>query len=102
MTIYDWVQSDDCLRIECYANGRDRGDGYDAIIYRSISTGRHLCESWEVGSAAPSDWYVAPTLEDARAAVGPNGYTPGSAPGRYRWVRRPNRLKESRIAAEEP
>lgn len=98
------------------ANGRDRGDGYDVMTYRLRATPvggvflgptaaillgprpkeRYLVHVWQIGSGYEA-WYVSDTLEGA-LAVGAQGYTPGSAPGRYAYVSRPERLREIRAA----
>ena len=71
-------------------NGHGRGDGYDVQVFQLGA--RYLVSVDEVGGSYIS-YYVAATLEDAKA-VGAGGYTPGSAPGRYRYVRDVARLKE--------
>jgi len=75
-------------------NGRGRGDGYDVEAYRLGQ--RYLVRVYDVQSCR-SSWYTAPTLDDAKA-VGRAGYSPGSAPGRYRYVSAPSRLPEIRAA----
>ena len=76
-------------------NGAGRGDGYDVEAYRLGS--RYLIRVRDVAGRR-SSWYVAETIEGARA-VGSAGYTPGSAPGSYRYVSQPGRLRELRSAA---
>lgn len=75
-------------------NGHGRGDGYDVETYALGS--RYLIRVYRVPTGR-SSWYVAGTLEGAQA-VGRAGYTPGSAPGAYRYVSAPSRLKELRSA----
>jgi hypothetical protein len=94
-----WVQSDDCEHIYGQAIVITQ-DGYVVAIYRSRSTGRYLVEV-EVEEAGGSHRrvYTADTLDGARA-VGAAGYTPGHGPGRFCYVRRPERLSEVRALRE--
>jgi hypothetical protein len=91
-----WVASPDAEVVACEANGYDRGDGVDARIYRSVATGRYIVI---VAQQASPRWYVsvyvACSSDDAEAVIRA-GYTPGNAPGRYRYIRQPDRLIEVR------
>lgn len=73
-------------------NGHGRGDGYDVEVFELGQ--RYLVSVYDVQCGGVS-WYVAGTFDDA-LAVGRAGYTPGTAPGRYRHVVRPGRLAELR------
>lgn len=74
--------------------GRGRGDGYDVEVYAMGA--RYLASVYDVWHGGVS-WYVADGLDAARE-VGAEGYTPGSAPGRYRRVLDVSRLREIRDA----
>jgi hypothetical protein len=87
-------------RVWASINGHDRGDGYDVEAYRLGS--RYLVRVYYVRGGR-SSWYTASTLEGARA-VGAAGWTPGGAPGAYRYVSDPSRLaelRESRVERQE-
>ncbi len=79
-------------RVWSSINGQGRGDGYDVEAY--VLGSRFLVRVYEI-SGGYSLWYVADSLADAKA-VGALGYSPGGAPGKYRYVRNPARLLELR------
>lgn len=83
-------------RVWASINGRDRGDGYDVEAYELGR--RYLVRVYDI-RAGWSSWYVASTLEGAQA-VGAAGWTPGCAPGAYRYVRDVSRLAELRCKAQ--
>lgn len=92
--VHDWADSDDAEHVECDVNGAGRGDGYDVDIYRSRSTRRYLVRVWHVRTRR-SSWFVAETLAGART-VGRAGWTPGTAPGLYKYSVTPDKLREVR------
>lgn len=95
-TIENWVESADCEAVGESANGFGRGDGHDVDAFRSRRTGRYLVRVVEI-SRNRHTWYVATDQNDAHA-VGAPGWTPGCAPGRYRYVSRTGMLREVRAA----
>lgn len=85
-----WTNSPDCAFVWCAEN---------ATCYQSRSTGRYLVVTVAPGNSPPQLW-VADTDEIARQAYR-QGYTPGSAPGRY-LVLAPDRIREVRALRANP
>lgn len=96
---WEWAASVDAIYVVGEFKGYGREDGYEAICYRSRSTGRYL-----IVTGTPRCWnhvWVANTEDDARQAYR-QGYTPGNAPGRYHLVLAPERLREVRALRVNP
>jgi hypothetical protein len=91
--VLQWTASEDAVPVEAEYNGRERGDGYDVEVYRSRATGRYLVIVGRPGWA--EHVYVATSLAGAQGCIR-HGYTPGSGPGAYRYVRDARRLREVR------